>query len=36
MRDGERNVVFPGFVPSACSRRTSWEQGRSVWFKRSL
>jgi len=29
MRHGECNGVLPGFVPLACSRRVSCEQGRS-------
>jgi hypothetical protein len=28
--------MLPGFVPLACSRRISWEQGRAVRFKPSL
>src|SRR6266705_143150 len=34
MRDGKCPAVLPGFVPPACSRRVSCEQGRSVRFRR--
>src|SRR5712692_5012257 len=36
MRHGECPEMLPGFVPLACNRRISWEQGRAVRFKRSL
>jgi hypothetical protein len=35
-RHGKDPAMLPGFVPLACNQRTSWEQGRSVGFKRSL
>ena len=33
MRYGECAELLPGFVPLACNRRISWEQGRSVRLK---
>src|SRR6516162_9810488 len=36
MRHGECSGVLPGFVPLACCRRVSCEQGRSVRVKRKL
>ena len=33
MRYGKCSELLPGFVPLACSRRMTWEQGRSVRFK---
>jgi hypothetical protein len=36
MRYGKCPGMLPGFVPLACNQRDSWEQGRSVGFKRSL
>ncbi len=36
LRIGKCPEVLPGFVPSACYPRISWEQGRSVRLKLSL
>ncbi len=36
MRHGECPEMLPGFVPLACNRRISWEQGRAVRFKPGL
>jgi len=35
IRHGKRPEMLPGFVPPACGQRISWEQGRSVGFKRN-
>jgi hypothetical protein len=36
MRHGECLGMLPGFVPLACNRMISWEQGRAVRFKHDL
>ena len=36
MRYGKCAELLPGFVPLACNRRISWEQGRSVRLKPDL
>ena len=33
-RYGEHLEMLPGFVPPACNQRISWEQGRSIRFRR--
>ena len=34
--NGKNRASLPGFVPTACSRRLLWEQGRSGGLRRSL
>jgi hypothetical protein len=36
LRHGECPGMLPGFVPLACNRRISWEQGRAVRFEHDL